>query len=1093
MRVSAAFVLILIVSAQLLAIGKSSGQSLDTPITLELKNETLFVAFKKIEVQSGFFFIYNPDDIQKYPAVSLDNGTRTVRETLEIILASTTLKYGQHEDKILVQEPLQPQSFVIEPETARVSGKITDGTNGTPMAGVNVVVKGTTNGTTTDALGIFVIDANPSDILVFSFIGFKVKEESVGNRAVIDITLEEDVNSLQQVTINAGYWDVKDRERTGNISRVPGEQIRQQPISNPLQALQGRMPGVYIQQRTGLPGGNIRVMIRGVNSLRTDGNDPLYVVDGVPFSSTSLASSSNNSIIPSGSPFNYLNPNDIESIEILKDADATSIYGSRGANGVVLITTRKGTPGKARVDMSVFQGISKVPRKLDLLNTQQYLEMRKEGFRNDSIQEQLVPENANKYPDLLRWDTTRYTNWQKELIGGTSKTTNVQVSITGGDADMQYIVGGGYLRQGTVFPGDFSDQKFSGNVSINRSPEDKRFGFKFSANYLFDDNRLLQNDLTNYITLAPNAPKPFNDDGSLNWEENSWVNPYSFLSKPYESKTNNLISNLILSYRIAKGLHLKSITGFNRIQTDIFSATTIKSLDPKSSTKTGSAVYSDNSVRTWNVEPQIEYIKTIGSGKLTALVGATFLETNTHGEDIQASGYITDILIRYLKSAPTVTSLNSRYALYRYQAFFGRLNFNWMSKYFVNLTGRRDGSSRFGPDNRFSTFGAVGAAWIFTNEGFLLDNAILSFGKIRTSYGTTGSDQIANYQYLDSYSAAGKPYQGATALIPTQLANPNYSWESNRKFEAAIDLGFLSDRFLLSASYYNNRSSNQLVGYSLPEITGFASIQYNLPATVQNTGLELELSTRNISTTNVTWTSSVNITFPKNKLVEYPNFEASTYANTYEVGKSLFIKKYYHYTGVDPQTGMISYQDIDGDGEGASSNDDLQALKEVTQKFYGGINNSITYKGFQLNVFFQFVKQTGWDTRNSPNLAAAPGTQGNQLVDVMNRWRSPGDVTNHQKFTADDASDAALIYNVSTYRGDNLVVNASFIRLQNIQLSWQLPASVSSVVHIQNCKILLQGQNVFTITNYKGLDPETQSQSVLPSLRTITCGLQISL
>ncbi len=1076
-------------------------QLLDRQVTLSLKEVSLELALREIGVSTNVKIFYSLDQykLELSEQVSVEAIEEPLRVVLDKLLNPYHIKYKVYEKEATIilrkreQSSNQVDSRVYEP-TLKVekgqhiniiTGKVTDAATQQPMAGVNVVIKGTTSGTTTNSEGLFAINSEDDDILVFSFIGYASFEIQASGRSTIDVALQEDIKSLNEVVVNAGYWEVKDSERTGNIAKLQAEEIEKQPVSNPLQALQGRIPGLYIQQQSGIPGGGFTVRIRGQNSLRSDGNEPLYIIDGVPYNGSSFAGSASSEIIPDGNPFNALSPGDIESIEVLKDADATAIYGSRGANGVVLISTKKGKAEKTHVDVGVYQGISQVSHFMDLLNTPAYIGMRREAFRNDGVE----PGAADV--DLTLWDTTRYTDWQRDLIGGTAHTTNAKVSVSGGTKDTQFLIGGGYFRQSTVFPGSFNDQKISGHINLNHMPADEKFGLTFSSSYVNDNNNLLRQDITRYITLPPNTPIPYDEYGKLNWENSTWENPYAILERPYEGRTSNLITSLGLKYELLKGLNLKASLGFTDTQTKEFSSFPIDTWMPGYGITTGSSVFSSNSITTWNVEPQIEYQRLISRGILSLLAGTTFLQNARKGEDIEASGFTSDAMLKNKMAASTLSIINARDIIYRYNAVFGRINFNWDKKYLINLTARRDGSSRFGPEHRFANFGAIGAAWIFTNEPFFQDNMVLSFGKIRSSYGVTGSDQIGDYQYLDSYRSTFRTYQGQSGLIPSRLANPNYSWESNKKFEAALDLGFFKNRIQLSASWFRNRSSNQLVGLPLPSITGFTSVQYNFPATVQNLGLELMLESVNVENNDFSWTTSLNLTFPKNKLVSYPNLEGSPYATTYEVGKSLYAKKLFHYTQVDPQTGLITFEDKNENGSGTDYPDDLQTLKEVSQQYYGGLQNSISYKGFHLSFFIQFVKQTGYSYITSSNFYA-PGRQGNQMREVMDRWQNPGDISAFQKFTNDYATEAGGLYSTSTYAGDNSITDASFIRFQNVYLAWEFPKAWIRK-GLRDAKLYFQGQNILTITNYKGLSPETQNQSVLPPLRTLTLGFQFSL
>jgi len=448
-------------------------------------------------------------------------------------------------------------------------------------------------------------------------------------------------------------------------------------------------------------------------------------------------------------------------------------------------------------------------------------------------------------------------------------------------------------------------------------------------------------------------------------------------------------------------------------------------------------------------------------------------------------------LLLDLQAASSTYVSSVIYSNYKYEAFFGRINYNWQDRYLINFTGRRDGSSRFGPGKQFANFGSVGLGWIFSKAAWIQDHLpVLSFGKIRGSYGSSGNDQIGDYQYLDTYSPTQNTYLGASGLMSTRLSNPNYSWETNQKFETGLELNFWKDRISSSVSWYHNRSSNQLVGYPLPLITGQSSVQQNLPATVQNTGWEFELSVVAVKSNKFQWVSSANLTIPSNKLIAYPNIEASSYANRYVVGQSLFIRKAYHNTGVDPKTGVYTYVDVNQDGN-LSYPEDLTAYKKVNAVFYGGFQNTLEYAGFRLDFLFQFVKQT---TRNYmySSFTKAPGMLGNQPDIVLNHWQTTGDIKPVQKYTQDYSSDASNAYFDGLNYGDNTISDGSFIRLKNLSFSYSLNAAALKKIHVSMCTIFLQGQNLLTITGYEGLDPENGNTTVVPPLRILSVGFRCS-
>lgn len=1090
-------------------------QVLDREISITITDLPFEKALHEIEAVAQVKFAYSINQFHEELNVSLSIEKKTLRALLEELLTPRKIRYNVHEKeaaitlKKVAAESTDDQSSThggsngasLHHTLIQVTGTVTEGSTQTPMAGVNVLIQGTTNGTTTDVNGKYAIMADDKDVLVFSFIGYTSLEIPVGGRTVIDVAMREDVTSLSEVVINAGYWEVKEREQTGNISRVTAEAIEKQPVSNPLQALQGRMTGVYIQQNTGMPGGGFDIQIRGQNSLRNgaggtiNGNLPLYLIDGVPFTSSSLTSSvMSSSNLRGGNPLSLINPNDIESIEVLKDADATAIYGSRGANGVVLITTKKGKAGKTRVTLDMTQGVGDVSRKVDLLNTSQYLQMRQEAIENDGYATMLEDPAYDVYwPDLKMWNNDRYTDWQEKLIGGSAHLTNAQLSIAGGTSHTQFLIGGSYYRESTVFPGSNAFHRGTGRFNINHRSEDNRFKASASVNYSASINNIISADLTAMaMSLPPNAPALYDDQGNLNWEDNTWSNPLAVLRRKYESDIENFVGNVGLSYEVLPGLNLKTSLGYTSMNVNEIVTNPLSSYSPEviSWGVTGSSNFGDSYINTWIAEPQLDYTRDIGDGILTALIGGTFQENVQSGKTIEAGGYTNDAFLENIDAATTINITDASYSQYRYAALFARLNYAWKKRYIINLTGRRDGSSRFGPGNRFANFGAAGIAWIFSDEKWMKNLSWLSFGKVRSSFGSTGSDAIGNYQYLNTYSATTYPYNNNSGVYVSRLANPEYSWETNRKFEAAVDLGFWGDRISFSSAYYLNRSTGQLVGLPLPVMTGQSTVQFNLPATVENTGWEFLLSSTLVKTKVIQWTADVNVTIPANVLREFPDLEKfRAYANRFDIGKPVFVLKGYEYLQVDPQTGLYTFADRNNDGT-ISSPDDYVGIESVAQQFYGGINNTLKLGNFQFDFLFQFVKQSGFSYIRSFTF---PGDLSNQPAQVMARWQQPGDDSGIQRFTAfDPDGSVGLAFNRNRL-SNNAVTDASFMRLKNASVSWTLPTAWCQKVKLSSGKIYIQGQNLFTITRYIGLDPENQMSMSLPPLRMITAGLQVSL
>jgi TonB-dependent starch-binding outer membrane protein SusC len=534
-------------------------------------------------------------------------------------------------------------------------------------------------------------------------------------------------------------------------------------------------------------------------------------------------------------------------------------------------------------------------------------------------------------------------------------------------------------------------------------------------------------------------------------------------------------------------LLIKSSFGYNTVNLDENIRTPLASIDP-SSGSLGSAFFGKSQNKNWIMEPQAEYNKSFKKvNKIQVLAGMTWSGKLTSRNSISASGYSNDNLLGSTTGAQSLESANG-FVQYRYAALFARFNYEYDQKYLINLTGRRDASSRFGPDHRFANFGAIGAAWVFSKEKFMSRVfPFLSYGKLRGSYGITGNDLIQDYQYIDSYTGTQYPYQGSPSLRPSRLFNPTYSWEQIKKTELSIELGFLKDRLLLTANWFNHRSDNQIIRYSLPGQTGFTSILTNFPGVVQNRGWELAINSTNVSNANFHWTSSFNITIPKNKLVAFPGLASTSYASQFIIGKPLNLNIGYHFLGVNKQTGIYEFEDINKD----NSIDEKDYIYTGTRDpvFYGGMNNSIGYRGWQVDFLFEFRKQKGTDPIYGKSGLVGDGF--NQPVALLNHWTQPGDISPYQKYSqkAGPAATAGFLISESSAN----LTDASFTRLKNLSLSYELSRNWVKKMKMEKCRIYFMAQNLILFTKYKGADPENQSLFSLPPLRMITLGIQITL
>ncbi|MFI2744567.1 SusC/RagA family TonB-linked outer membrane protein [Zhouia sp. PK063] len=960
----------------------------------------------------------------------------------------------------------------------KISGTVSDAHG--PLAGVTVRVSGSRAlGTFTNFDGEFSLSVTASDTLVCSFIGYQTLKVPVGKQRQLSITLVEDVTALSEVTVNAGYYTVTERERTGSIAKVTAKEIENQPIVSPLEALQGRMAGVEVIQQSGVPGNAPVIRIRGQNSLRNttedNGNLPLYIVDGIPINSAPIDVGI---VLQNGlDPLGTLNVADIESIEVLKDADATAIYGSRGANGVVLITTKKYKgQQKTSVALQWYSGYSEVSRAMKLLNTTQYITMREGALQAANS----TPNEQNDW-DLLVWDRKRYTNWQKVLLGGKAHFTNAHLTIAGGNAQTGFRVYGGWQEQGNVFPGDMQYRKGSAGLFLNHHSLDDRFSMEVALNFGADKNELYDSSalVMAALTLPPNAPKLYNDDGSLYWEEWTIAGRENPMAAQYATTTNKVqqyTAHAGLHYRLTPQLQITTNLGYNHFLRQANAQVLQETVAPEKRTDTplrASQAYTTRA--SWIVEPQLNYKQNIGThSTVEALIGGTFQENTSANLTVSAEGFSTPTLLEYLPAASVLTAGNNKATAYKYTAVYGRVAYQYEHTYFINLTGRRDGSSRFGPGKRFANFWAIGGAWIFSKEPWLAKASWLSFGKLRASYGITGNDQIGDYQYLDAFEST----KGEGGLYPTQLFNADFSWEENKKLEGALQLGLLKDRINIEVSWYRNRSSNQLVGYPLPSTTGFSSVQANLPATVQNTGWEMVFSAKNISKGPLKWETFFNLTLPKTKLIAFPDIEQTSYQNIYKVGYPLQIGFYYRYTGVNPDTGW--YQVADSNKDGSLDDQDRTEVLQTGKTLYGGIGSKWSYKGWSLQWLIDGVKQKG--VKPYPYFVSVPGNTFNRPLADYNAWQQ-GNL--HVERTTD--FDKAY----SAWRNSNTaVVDASFLRVKSVNLSYTLPQKWLLAYGISSCSVFANAQNLWTISRYEGINIDVPGSTNLPVLRSMSIGVQ---
>ncbi len=1089
-------------------------KAISQTITYSNRKVSLQQVFTEIKKQVSYAVIFNPDQVDINTTVSVNAKNQPVEAFIRAVLAKLPLTYTMVGTTIVVFPKTENMPGTSPPPTD-ISGVVFDGKTTQGIPGVSVFASASGSGTQSNEKGEFVLKkVMQGETITFSSIGYeKVTTAAVPPGTTMAVKMNAATSVLDQAVVQA-YGITSKRLSTGNISKVTGEEIAMQPVMNPLMALQGRVPGMVITPTTGYASSPVKVQIRGKSSINPNFlSEPLYVIDGVPlnilntsgvgvgqYNDVSPGLDQSQTINPAQgqSPLFTMNPRDIESIEVLKDGGATAIYGSRGANGVILITTKKGKPGETNFGMNINQGIKQATRFWPMLNTQEYVQMRKEAFANDGI----TPTAANA-PDLMVWDTSRYTNWQKEGLGG-GKITSVGADLTGGTGGTSFRLGANYIRETDILTYSGSNQRMSAALNVNHRSRDQKLSVNISAEYAYVPlGMILMPQIT---TLAPNAPPVFDNRGNLNYAEWNAAGmgdryPFNNILSPFSSKTTMLTSSLRVSYQLLKDLSFATSVGYNASQYNSELLQTIAGQNPINSNITGSNMSGATSSSGWIVEPQLSYGRYLGKLKLSVLAGGSLNTTVTAGSSLFGMGYKDDALLHSIYAASFITA-GQNYGQYKYAALFGRINLNWEDKYVLELTGRRDGSSRFAPGSQFGNFGSVAGTWIASEEKWMKKMLPdwFSFVKLRGSYAITGSDNVGDYQYLSqwgNYSPnTGLPlysYNGVKPLVPLHHENQLYHWELEKKMEMAIALGFLEDRINLGLSWYRNRRNNQLMSVDVPLFTGFGKVVTNWPAKVQNAGLEAEISAKLANSRKFSWTLSFNIGRNVNKLLEYPDFEASPFYSQYKLGQSVDTKYLLHYLGVDPQTGQYSYADYNHDGAivpntslpPGTGGDDRYIGIDIAPKFTGGIGNSLNYKNWSLYFFFDFKKQMGI---NSLVNGGVPGTMNNiSPVVYNNRWTKPGDNARYARL-----STVGTTSDFNFYNSDAQYSDASFLRCNNISFGYSLPEKLLKKTGLKGANIQVNMQNFFVITVFKGMDPDMQTFGTMPPAKVLQCALSFN-
>ncbi len=985
----------------------------------------------------------------------------------------------------------------VEGQQKSVTGTVTASEDGQPVVGATVMVKGTTTGTSTDINGKYQITASPGSILEFRFLGMTTKEAMVGTSGVIDIALDYELKGVDEVVV-VGYGSAIKRTVSGSITKVDTKGLSEMPTVSFESAIQGKTAGVFIEQASGKLGEAVKMRIRGSSSVSAD-NQPLYVVDGVPITTESISNGSNQPV----SPLADLAMADVESIQVLKDASAAAIYGSRASNGVVIVTTKKGVKGATKFNIDYTTGISQPSHLMKWLNADQYIELLNESMDNVSDANGLVwgwlPKTDIWDMFVPGWNEGYDTDWQKEAFQKGS-LNRINVSGSGGNDNTTYYAAMSYDNTRGILRGN-DMTKLSGRLNLDQKATD-RLSFGLQMNLLRTEMDRVENDnaFATPLQLVAQAPvSPVYDP--LTGELNTNTIYYNGLISLRDGLNNQTVfrslANAYASYKILKDLTFKSEFG-----TDIMDLRE-KNFWGRLTIGAGPAGEAQNrSVRVvnYNWENYFTYAKVIDIHDINVVAGMSYQDSETTGSDVQGKGFPTDDF-HNIANAAEATVFSSWDEGHSYLSYFARANYKLKQKYLLSLSGRIDGSSRFGVDNRYGFFPAVSAGWIISEEEFMSPvKNTLGYLKLRASYGITGNSGIPDYAHLALYT--GVNYAGRNGLQPVQLQSRGLGWENTSQADLGIDFGLFKNRLTGELDLYYKKTTDLLLYRTLPSTSGFTGVWSNI-GELQNKGLEFALHSNNF-VGDFKWTTDFNIAFNKNKIISINGPEITPNSINYVMeGQPIGVFKMRKYAGADPDNGDALYYLNDSSSETTNNYNiagDL-VVGSPNPDFTGGLNNYLEYKGIDMNLLLSFVYGNEVFNGGGRYQSANADWFDNQTADQLNRWQNPGDITNVPQARLGDGNGTN---NSSRYLSD-----ASYLRVRNINVGYNLPVSLISKIKLSGMRVYLGVQNLHTFTKYKGWDPEvnytgtgrsTQNTNIIqgydfytaPQARTFTLGINLS-
>lgn len=1077
-----------------------SASSLSQTVTVRATAQPLEEILSVVRGQTGYSSAFKKGLLAHVKPVTINIERAQLGDFLDHLFESLPLDYEIEGKTIFITAKLESPttkfaSVALKSAQQTITGNVTD-TAGNSLSGVSITVKNNpAKGTTTDVNGRYILDVPNGAVLVFSYVGFTTQELPVEERSVLDVQLMPEVSGLEEVAV-IGYGTIKRSDLTGAVSSVKGEDVSAFPTTSLMKALTGRVSGVQVQQNSGRPGSNISIRIRGTNSIQGS-SEPLYVIDGFPYSG----------------PPTILNNDDVESIEILKDASATAIYGSRGANGVVIITTKQGKSGRFKLDYNGSFGMQTVRKKLDMLNAHEYAIFYDEQRSNDGLQPYFNVKEGDEF-------SIENTDWQSEIFQRAPMNSH-SLTASGGNDRVNFSFGGGFVEQeGIVKNSDYGRTSVRSNINFNVSQQ-----LQISSNVILSQAKTTTNgaeagsrgsSLISGALSAPPTLSPFDDDGKYRvldtaypFISNSMVNPYNFIREfDNTAITNRALLNSAFIYKPISGLTIKISGGLEKgfSRTNSYRTTDFVN-------SAGSAAYSTSELSSLLNENILNYARTLNDVHSFSITGGlTYQNYQNTSLSASGSGFISNVIESFdIGAAASVNTPSSAYSNWVLLSYLGRLNYSYNNKYLATVSFRSDGSSRYSKADKWGHFPSFSLAWRLSEEQFVKDLVFVSDLKIRAGWGKTGNTAIAPYQTLDMLFS-GKTAFGETlytSYAPGTRQPNNLKWETTEQKDIGIDISLFNNRLRLTADYYVKHTKDLLNTVPLTSSTGYTFTILNI-GQVQNKGFELLVEASDIFTKAFKWDLSANLSVNRNKVIKLYNGADVTgsllnvgtindYINLLREGYPIGAFYGYREAGYN-ENGLIQYHTADGQYSTNPTSRDKVFIGDPNPSFTYGINSAMSFKQFSLTIFIQGTQGNDIFNINSVTQNLDYGFGLNVTKDVFSsHWKPSNSPEQNAK-----AKYPKISRYTSANVSDRFVEDGSYLRLQNVELAYNVPMKTSERYTPSSIQIYLSGQNLLTFTKYSWFDPEANyyggSTSAMqgidhyayPTAKSITLGTRIS-